>query len=241
MSTNQYIKIYVWDLPQGKGYDDLNQVISSKAITENAFSPNIKRFYTRTTIRMYNLHPNITENEIINYFPIEFRPISVKIKMEQKHCWWADVIFNQSNINDVIKANEFLNDPNREPISSLIPFGYIPYSGIDKDRFSAFKKLAMENINGNAIKIKETAGISIDDVLSFLSRYNLNDVTFLDRIIPKKSKTNQYIIIAFRTVNSKDNSFEMFMRNKINGKKVEVFYHSPSEYEIWMSMNRIKH
>ena len=151
--------------------------------------------YTRVTLRMFNLHPEITENEIKNYFPDDFKPVSIHIyNMEQEQCWWARINFNKYDLNDTEKAKIFMNKLNRKPIGVLIPFGFFQKSGIDKDKMKDYQKEARKNIDEmKTLRIIHTAGIEINDILLILNENKINDVTYLSRkIFVDKIKNENY-------------------------------------------------
>ena len=65
MDANQYIKIYVWDLPQGTGYDDLKQAISS-LVPKNNYE--LKNYYGYFEIKVSHQYSQQLNTELRSSF-----------------------------------------------------------------------------------------------------------------------------------------------------------------------------
>lgn len=136
--------------------------------------------FTRSKIWLFNLLPETTEQEVIDYFPDGAKPISVEIYPQEKtRCWWATLQFNKKNLKDVINAEEFLQRDDREGLGLLIPFGYIPYYGGSYLKKKPFTTMCVNYLKRNSIFIENTQDVTIDQIVFLLESNDLMDVVFL--------------------------------------------------------------
>ncbi|KAK8857940.1 hypothetical protein M9Y10_013039 [Tritrichomonas musculus] len=148
--------------------------------------------FTRTKLWMFNLLPETTENDIIQYFPDDCKPISATIYNEaENRCWWAVVQFNEKTIKDVQKAEDYLDQDDRESIGLLIPFGYIPYYGGNYAKRSKYTKMCVNYMKHNSIFIEKTENITVDQIVFLLESNELENVNFLYCFCPEKKETSE--------------------------------------------------
>lgn len=143
-------------------------------------------YFTNTTIDLFNLPPNITEEQIMQSFTCQTKPVSIEINnIGQQQCWSARLMFNNKSTDDVQKALEFIDDKKFKSFGVIIPFGFIC------NKSNNYRLVAERFMNENTIQIKNTEDVTIDQILHLLEKNNLNDVQFVYRYWPggKPKKT----------------------------------------------------
>lgn len=84
-------------------------------------------YFTNTAIDLFNLPPNITEEQIMKSFTCQTKPVSIEINnIGQQQCWSDRLQFNNKSIDDVQNAMKFIDDKKMNNIGGLlVPFGFI--------------------------------------------------------------------------------------------------------------------
>lgn len=83
-------------------------------------------YFTNTAIDLFNLPPNITEEQIMKSFTCQTKPVSIEINnIGQQQCWSDRLQFNNKSIDDVQNAIKFIDDKKLNNIGVHVPFGFI--------------------------------------------------------------------------------------------------------------------
>lgn len=175
-------------------------------------------YFTNTTIDLFNLPPNITEEQIMQSFTCKTKPVSIEINnIGQQQCWSARLLFNNKSINDVQNALKFINDKQLNNFGVLIPFGFICYKS------NNYRLVAERFMNKNTIMIKNTEDVTIDQILHLLEENNLNDVQFVYRYWSggKPKKTIQKSELNNNDDDDEDEVDDDFDENDINDQYEE--------------------
>ncbi|OHT09468.1 hypothetical protein TRFO_04545 [Tritrichomonas foetus] len=181
--------------------------------------------FIRTKLWMFNLPPETTEQEIIEYFPSKIRPVSVKIcPEEEKSTWWAIVQFNTSKLNDVEQAEQELNNEDRDMIGSFLPFGYIPYHGGHFTRQNIYKRMCVNYMKNNSIFIEKTTDVTVEKVIFLLESNGIDGIRFMHCFPKEKGKQHNFevTVVSLRDEDDKRKALRALQDESIEGEDIEV-------------------
>ena len=176
----------------------------------------------RTKIWMFNLPPDISEQEIINYFPDDAKPIKIKIYPQSPELmWWGLIIFPEKSLKEVTKAAKYLKSEERGSIRSFIPFGYMVYHGGELSRKVKYTNIVKKFMRNNSIFIENTENVTVEQIIFFLESNGINDIHLL-YVFPKDDKNDEVTVVTLKNKDAQQHAMRMLQDESIEGQEISL-------------------